>query len=306
MVFRIICLFSLSIFLFTLYIRVFKKLGQYERKEGLKSHQKKNGTITMGGILFSIIPLFFISYSNKILPIIITSILYAILGFIDDLLIIIKKNNIGVEPTIKLIVQVIIAAISFFIYLNLDLPTILDLVILKVDIKWLFGLLMLGILTSSTNAFNLTDGVDGLCSGLCIIIHIAYMIIALYKKEYEILLMLMITIIPIFVFWCFNYPKAFLFMGDTGSLYLGSFYAMTAIYLNSILAFVILSSLFIFETLSVIIQVSYYKRTKKRVFKMAPFHHHLEAIGLKEYQIDIIFYLIEFFLVFIVLYFKLY
>ena len=307
MVIKIILLISLSIFLYTLYIRVFKKLGQYEREEGLDSHKSKNGTVTMGGILFSLIPLFFISYNEKTIPIIITSILYAILGFIDDLLIIIKKNNTGIKALPKLIIQIIIAGIAFFLYLNSDLPTILDLHFFKIEIKWVFGLLMLGVLSSSTNAFNLVDGVDGLCSGLSIIIHIAFMIIAFHKLEFEIFNLLLYTLIPLFVFWCLNYPKAYLFMGDTGSLYLGSLYGIIAIYLNSLLAFIILASLFIFETLSVIMQVSYYKRTNgKRIFKMAPFHHHLEALGYKELTVDFIFYLIQIILVIIVFYFSLF
>lgn len=307
MVIRIIALFSLSIFLYTLYIRIFKHVSQYEREEGLESHKKKNGTITMGGILFSTLPLFFIAYDKKTIPIIVTSFLYAILGLIDDLLIVIKKNNEGVSPGLKFFLQVIIAGISFFLFLNSNQPTILDLYWFKIDIKWVFGLLMLFLLASSTNSFNIVDGVDGLCAGLSIIIHATFMIIALYKMELSLFYMLLITLIPIFVFWCLNFPKAFLFMGDTGSLFLGSLYVMVAIYLNSIIAFIILALLFIFETLSVIIQVTYYKKTNgRRIFKMAPFHHHLEAIGYKEISVDIIFYMIQLILAFVVLYFKLF
>ena len=115
-----------------------------------------------------------------------------------------------------------------------------------------------------------------------------------------------IVSIPLFVFWCFNIPKAYLFMGDTGSLFLGVFYSMIALYLNAIFAFIIMALIFIFEVLSVIIQVTYYKKKHKRIFKMAPFHHHLEAIGKKEWEIDLIFFIIEFFLISIVLIFHLY
>ena len=283
---KIILLFISSIFLYTLYIRIFKFIGQYERELGPSSHKNKNGTITMGGILFAGIPLLFICYDEGIIPIIFTTISYAILGFIDDLLIVIRKNNRGIPALIKLIIQIVIAGISFWMYLSLDMPTVLDLKLIQIDIKWIFGMLILGLLTSSTNAFNITDGIDGLCAGLSILIHITFIIISIYKLELNITLFLIITLIPLFVFWCFNYPKAFLFMGDTGSLYLGSIYAIISIYLNCLLGYLILSLIFIFETLSVIIQVSYFKATKgKRIFKMAPFHHHLQMSGLSEPKI---------------------
>jgi phospho-N-acetylmuramoyl-pentapeptide-transferase len=161
---------------------------------------------------------------------------------------------------------------------------------------------MLGLLTSSTNAFNITDGVDGLLAGISIIMGIGFMYIAYVQNESSIYYMLMCINIVVFIFWCFNIPKAYLFMGDTGSLALGAFYSMIAIYLDSIYAFIIMALLVIFETLSVIIQVFYFKKTKgKRIFKMAPFHHHLEAKGYNEITIDLIFYTIETILVLVVL-----
>lgn len=287
-----------SVFLYALYIRKFKGIRQYEREEGLKSHQGKTGTITMGGLIFAIVPLFFIWYDLKTLNIAITISMYAFLGFTDDLLIILRHNNKGIPPSIKLLLQVCIAGISFFLYLYTGMPTSIDLFHLHIDLKWVYGIWMLFILTSSTNAFNLTDGVDGLCSGLAILISIAFMYVAYQKNEYGVFYMIVCITIPLFVFWCFNYPKAFLFMGDTGSLFLGSFYAMLAIYLNCILLFIVIGLLFIFETISVILQVFYYKKTKgKRIFKMAPFHHHLEACGLSEVQVDLVFYVIQIILI---------
>ena len=148
------------------------------------------------------------------------------------------------------------------------------------------------------------DGVDGLCSGCSLIFGIGLMIIAFNKSEFEILYLLIAFHIVLFVFWCFNFPKAFLFMGDVGALGLGAFYAITSVYLESLTAFVIMAFLFIFETLSVILQVTYFKRTKgKRLFKMAPFHHHLEACGLKEVSIDLLFYAIQIGLVALAIFF---
>lgn len=306
MIIRVILLFILSIFLYSLYIRLFKKARQYEREEGLESHKIKNGTITMGGIIFAILPPFFIFYNEKTIPIVIIIILYFLIGFIDDLLIIINKNNLGIMPTVKLFLEVLIAGFAFYMILKSGRSTIIDLKLFSFDIKWMYGLLILFILAASSNSFNLVDGVDGLCAGLSLIIHITLIVIAFNKKEYEILWLLITILIPLFVFWCFNYPKAFLFMGDTGSLFLGGLYGIVAIYLDSILAFIILAMPFIFETLSVIIQVFYYKKTKKRIFKMAPFHHHLELCRISEFKIDLLFYFVEAVMAFIVLYFNLY
>lgn len=297
----------LSVFLYSFYIRIFKKASQYEREEGLESHKAKTGTITMGGIIFAIVPSLFFIYDSKVFSIMVIIMLYAILGFVDDLLIIIKKNNNGINPNLKFLFQVLIAGLSFFLYLNLDLPTIIKVGGLKIEVEWIYGLFMLLMLSASTNAFNITDGVDGLCVGMSMLLSGAFIYIAFQKAEYTIMYMHICQIIVLFIFWCFNYPKAFLFMGDTGSLYLGALYSLTALYLNSVLGFIIMSLLFIFETLSVIIQITYYKKTKgKRIFKMAPFHHHLEASGYSEIRVDLLFYILELILIFIVIYFQIY
>ena len=261
----------------------------------------------MGGIIFAIVPSLFFIYDSKVFSIMIIIMLYAILGFVDDLLIIIKKNNNGINPNLKFLFQVLIAGLSFFLYLNLELPTIIRLGSLKIEAEWVYGLFMLLMLSASTNAFNITDGVDGLCAGMSMLLSGAFIYIAFQKAEYTIMYMHICQIIVLFIFWCFNYPKAFLFMGDTGSLYLGALYSLTALYLNSVLGFIIMAFLFIFETLSVIIQVTYYKKTKgKRIFKMAPFHHHLEASGYSEIRVDLLFYILEIILIFIVIYFQIY
>lgn len=126
------------------------------------------------------------------------------------------------------------------------------------------------------------------------------MVIAVSKQKWDVFYLLLCFQLVLFVFWCFNLPKAFLFMGDVGSLALGGMYAMTSLYLDCLGPFIIMSGLFIFETLSVILQVFYFKRTKgKRLFKMAPFHHHLELCHFPEIGIDLLFYLIQFFLIFL-------
>lgn len=223
---------------------------------------------------------------------------FGILGFIDDLLIVLFKKNDGLSPGMKILVEIGIAAVIFFFYLKENNSTTIQFLKYQLDIKWFFGLIILWFLLASSNAWNLMDGVDGLCAGCSLVFGIGLMLIAYKEQNVEIFYMLLAFHITLFVFWCFNLPKAFLFMGDVGSLGLGAFYAITSIYLNSLAAFILMAGLFIFETLSVILQVLYFKKTKgKRLFKMAPFHHHLEACGFKELQVDLIFYIIQIILV---------
>ena len=300
---KLLTLALLSVFMYSLYVKCFKMLSQTERTLGLSSHKKKNGTITMGGILFLVLPLFFVPYSEETNMILFATIGFGILGVIDDLLIIILKKNDGLTPAFKILVEILIAGIVFFFYLKNKNNTVLSLFGFQMDIKWFFGIIILWLLLASSNAWNLMDGVDGLCAGCSLIFGIGLMILAYQMQKKDIFYLLLCFHIVLFVFWCFNFPKAFLFMGDVGSLGLGAFYAITSIYLNSVSAFILMAGLFIFETLSVILQVFYFKRTKgKRLFKMAPFHHHLEACGLKEIHIDLIFYAIQVILVFLAIY----
>ncbi len=291
---KLLILSLVSCFCYSLYVKCFRRLSQTERSLGLESHKKKNGTITMGGIIFLVLPLFFIPYTKEVRMIIFATLGFGILGILDDLLIVILKKNDGLPASLKLVVEILIAGIVFFFYLKDSQSTTIDLFGRSINLKWFFGLIILWLLVSSSNAWNLMDGVDGLCSGCSIIFGIGLAAIALKEGKQDIFYLLLAFHITLFIFWCFNLPKAFLFMGDVGSLGLGAFYAITSIYLDSILAFILMASLFIFETLSVIMQVVYFKKTKgKRLFKMAPFHHHLEACGLKEIQIDLLFYLFQ-------------
>lgn len=302
-VIKLLGLSLLSVFLYSIYVKGFKRFSQTERTLGLESHKKKNGTITMGGIIFLVLPLFFIPFSKETMMILFVALGFGILGMLDDLLIVFLKKNDGLPASFKLLVEIIISGVVFFFYLKEGEPTQLNIFSFTIELKWFFGILILWLLVSSANAWNLMDGVDGLCSGCSLVFGIGLMLIAYKENQMEILYMLIAFHITLFVFWCFNLPKAFLFMGDVGALSLGAFYAITSIYLNSVLAFILMAGLFIFETLSVILQVVYFKKTKgKRLFRMAPFHHHLEACGLKELQVDLIFYIIQIVLVFVAIY----
>ena len=301
---KLLVLSLLSTFLYSVYIKSVNKFRQTERALGLASHKAKNQTITSGGIIFLLLPLFFINYNKEILMIIAGTIGFGLLGLIDDILIIKYKNNKGISPLFKIVLQTLISGIVFFFYLKNNEATYINLFGFSIDFKWFYGFIIMWILVSSTNAWNLIDGVDGLCAGCSLIFGIGLGMIAYLEKEYELLNMMITFHIVLFVFWCFNLPKAFLFMGNIGALGLGAFYACISIYLNSITSFFIMALLFVFETISVILQVIYYKKTNgKRLFKMAPFHHHLEEVGFKEIYVDLLFYLIQIILVIIVIIF---
>ncbi len=283
------------------------KLSQSVRELGPKTHYVKAGTPTMGGIAIIIgviITIVLFGYINdwgsteyqKISLIIIPMILYGIIGFIDDLLIVVKKNNNGLSPNMKLFLQIAISVLYFYLYLNLGYDTSIDLIFTKIDVVWVYGLLVLFMFTSTTNAVNLTDGLDGLATGLVIIALIGFLLIGV-NSEIE---MLIFTLLGgLVAFLIFNRYPAAVFMGDTGSLSLGAMLASISIVLKKEILLIIIAGVFVLETLSVIAQVIYYKLTKKRIFLMAPIHHHFELKGIHEKIIVISLYMLGILLMFL-------
>lgn len=290
--------------LYSLFIKVFKKqkIGQSIRKEGPKSHINKKGTPTMGGLIFGILiligyilSLLLIEESISIYPtlvIIITILGYGILGFLDDYLIVVKHNNEGVPAKIKFIIQVIIAVIIFFILLNNNHSTIINIFGFKFDFIFIYGLFIVFFIAGTTNAVNLTDGLDGLASGTIITILIGTSIYAYYIGYVNIVVLSVISIIFIIGFMFYNIHPAKIFMGNTGSMILGALIAIIFIILKIEFLLLIMGLVLVIETLSDIIQVLYFKISKgRRVFKMAPLHHHFELCGYSEWQIDLIFWM---------------
>ena len=293
-----------EIILYSLFIKVFKKqkIGQSIRKEGPKSHINKKGTPTMGGVIFGILILIGYLLSLKLigepisiyptLVIIVTILGYGILGFLDDYLIVIKHNNAGISPSIKFIIQVIIAVIVFFILLNNNHSTVINIFGLKFDFTFVYGLFIVIFLSGTTNAVNLTDGLDGLASGTTITILIGAAIYAYYVNNTNILVLSVVSIIFIIGFMFYNIHPAKIFMGNTGSMILGAIIAVIFIILKIEFLLLVMGMVLVIETLSDIIQVLYFKLTKgKRIFKMAPLHHHFELCGYSEWQIDLIFWM---------------
>lgn len=299
--------FILTILIEPLIIPYMKRLkfGQAIRKDGPQTHQVKSGTPTMGGILFGIVTfisfiLFFTLINNDYITtnyktwllLFLPLFGYGIIGFIDDYLIVVKKTNDGLKPKMKFMLQVVIAAIFFFIYVNQGYSTEIYLTRnLVIDFKWFYGIVVFFMLVGGSNAVNLTDGLDGLASGLSAFAIATFTYVAYLTKQYEIVIFGSALIGTLLGFLVFNSHPAKIFMGDTGSLSLGAAISCMAILLKYELLLIIVGGVFVLETLSDIIQVAYFKKTKgKRFFKMAPLHHHFELSGMKESSVVLMFY----------------
>lgn len=272
-----------------------------------KEHNNKKNTPTFGGIIF-IIPSLLVSIvllifnktniSYNLLIILITFLLYGLIGFIDDYLIVKKNNNKGLSESSKFILQLIVSIIFFYLFLKAGNEPLLWIHIfnLKLNIGFLYGLFILFVLVSSSNAVNLTDGLDGLASGLSIISLITFGIITIntgWLEGYiEITLFIFTLVGSLLGFLFFNINPAKIFMGDTGSLALGSILGSIAILTRHELLLILIGFVFVIETLSCIIQRIYYKFTKKRFFLMTPIHHSFEKKGYSEVNIVRLFWLV--------------
>ncbi|GAA0365563.1 phospho-N-acetylmuramoyl-pentapeptide-transferase [Alkalibacterium iburiense] len=281
-------------------IRYFKKkqLGQVTREEGPSWHEVKSGTPTMGGvsiliavsiasILFSL--LFELETSLTLLLVFIF-IVYAAIGFLDDYIKVIMKRNLGLTSLQKLIGQ-IVAAILF--YLGVSQFTAIQVVSLPFGIELNFGifysLFVVFWLVGFSNATNLTDGLDGLLASTGFIAYASYTIIAIWQNQLEVALFTVSVMGALIGFFIFNKKPAKIFMGDVGSLALGAGLAGVSIILNQEWTLLLIGLIFVIETASVMLQVSSFKLTGKRLFKMSPIHHHFEMIGWNEWKIVIVF-----------------
>lgn len=287
--------FAISVILALIIIPILKriKVGQIERLDGPKSHLKKQGTPTMGGIIFilAIIISTIISYiyftsqgeyelANKIIPILVLTVGFGLVGFIDDFKKLVLKNTEGLKPSYKMFGLLIVSLLyTFFIVkiagngTEIIIPILKTKVLIPTFVYIPFAIL---VILATTNAVNLTDGVDGLASSVCSIIITCLTVIAMLNSVTEITIIGSIAVGCILGFLMFNLNPAKIMMGDTGSLFLGGLISAMALYLKIPLILVIIAIVPILETLSVIIQVYYYKKTGNRIFKMAPLHHHFE------------------------------
>lgn len=299
--------FAITVVLGLIIVPILRKLkvGQIERSDGPESHLKKQGTPTMGGIIIMLGIIIvtvgtYIYYklrnpelAQNLLPILGLTIGFGIIGFIDDFKKLVLKNTKGLSPSLKMLGLLIISVIYVLYLINgLNLGTEMYVPILKqyVNLPIYFYIpFAIVVILGTTNAVNLTDGIDGLSSSVCTIIITCLTIIATMFEIKEIVVFGAVVIGAVLGFLMFNIHPAKVFMGDTGSLFLGGVISGIALYLKMPLILLVIAIIPVIETLSVIIQVAYFKKTGKRVFKMAPIHHHLELSGWKENQVVMLF-----------------
>ena len=281
------------------------KFGQIEREEGLESHKAKGGTPTMGGIVFilcAVLVVYILNFSffqNPYINLLTFAFVgYGLIGFLDDYLIVVIKTNEGLKPIYKYALQSVMA-IAFYMLAKYFIPDFdtsisIPLLHMNVDLGWFYPVLVYIMFTAESNAVNLTDGLDGLATGLSMIATSVFVIFAIMNKNYEIAIYAMIIVGALLGFMYFNYHPARIFMGDTGSLALGGMLAALAVLTNQELLLILIGGVFLMETLSVVIQVVSFKTRGKRVFKMAPIHHHFEMLGWTEQQVVISFWFLGF------------
>ena len=299
MIVPVLISFALSVIMGPVVIPILRKLKmkQTEREDGVQSHLKKAGTPTMGGviILTSIVitALFYIKDYPKIIPILFVTLGFGLIGFLDDYLKVVMKRSDGLYPKQKMALQILVTAVFVFYIVRYT----------EVELTWLIPFfpgkgLDLGILTipmifivmiGTVNGVNFTDGLDGLASSVTVLVATFFTVVAIGTKS-GIEPITCAVVGALLGFLLFNVYPASVFMGDTGSLALGGFVASTAYMLQMPLFIVIVGLIYLIEVLSVIIQVTYFKKTGgKRIFKMAPIHHHFELCGWSETKVVAVF-----------------
>ena len=285
------------------------KVGQIEREDGPKSHLKKQGTPTMGGIMMIIAMLIIVTgayiylsatnqgnLANNLIPILILTIGFGVIGFIDDFKKLVLKNTKGLKPSYKML-GLLIISVAYVIYLiyglNIGTDTYIPIIKEYIDIPiYIYIPFAILVILGTTNAVNLTDGIDGLAASVSTCIITCLTIIGIIFGHQEISIFGSCVIGAVLGFLMFNLHPAKVFMGDTGSLLLGGVISAMALYLKMPLLLIIIALVPVLETISVIIQVAYFKKTGKRVFKMTPIHHHFELSGWKENKVVAVFTLL--------------
>ena len=276
------------------------KMGQTEREEGVKEHLKKAGTPTMGGviILLSILitSLFYIRSNPQIIPVLFVTIGFGLIGFLDDYLKVVMKRSDGLFPKQKMALQIVVTAIFAYYLVKVAGISLKMLVPFSggryLDLGWLAIPVLFFAVIGTVNGVNFTDGLDGLASSVTVLVATFFTVVAIGTKS-GIEPVTGAVVGALLGFLLFNVYPASVFMGDTGSLALGGFVASAAYMLQMPLFIIIVGLIYLVEVLSVIIQVTYFKKTHgKRIFKMAPIHHHFELCGWSETRVVAVFSII--------------
>lgn len=271
------------------------KFGQTVREDGPKSHLKKSGTPTMGGliILASIVitSLIYFKEFPEIAPVLFVTLGFGLIGFIDDYIKVVLKRSLGLRAWQKFALQFLVTGIFlYYIYDYTDLGTSVIFPFLgkEVEMGFMYYPLIVFMILGTVNGANFTDGLDGLASSVTVLIATFFSVVAIGLGS-GLSVISCATVGALLGFLVFNVYPAKVFMGDTGSLALGGFVASIACMLKLPLFIILVAFIYLFEVISVILQVSYFKKTGKRIFKMAPIHHHFELCGWPETKVVAIF-----------------
>lgn len=285
------------------------KFGQQVRDDGPQSHLKKAGTPTMGGII--IIVAFTLSYlkfsvvNTDFYVLLVATLGYGLIGFLDDYIKIVFKRSLGLTPRQKLLGQLVVGAFMCGLLISAGHSTSISIPGTSVSFDWtgwFYYPFIVVMMMAVTNAVNFTDGVDGLLSGTAAIALAAYAVIAMQATSIAAGVCAAAMIGAVLGFLVFNAHPAKVFMGDTGSLGIGGAVGAIAIVTKSELLFIVIGGIFVVEMLSVILQVASFKSRGKRIFKMAPIHHHFELSGWSEWRVVISFWAVGIVLAFLGLY----
>ncbi|MGM9928954.1 MAG: phospho-N-acetylmuramoyl-pentapeptide-transferase [Bacillus sp. (in: firmicutes)] len=301
--FTILTGFLITVLLSPVFIPFLRRLkfGQSIREEGPQSHQKKTGTPTMGGIVILlsialatlVMVAKYYEITTNVFLLLFVTIGFGILGFLDDFIKVVMKRNLGLTSLQKLIGQIVIAIVFYFVYKNTAGFTP-DIAIPGTDIAlhvgWFYVFIIIFWQVGFSNAVNLTDGLDGLVSGTAAIAFGAFAVLAWNAAQYDVAIFCVAVVGAVLGFLVFNAHPAKVFMGDTGSLALGGALATVALLTSTELLLVIIGGVFVIETLSVILQVASFKTRGKRIFKMSPLHHHYELCGWSEWRVVVTFW----------------
>ena len=275
------------------------KFGQSIREEGPKSHQAKSGTPTMGGIMIILAIVVATVAAAPLTPAVLLALFitlgHFVLGFLDDYIKVVKKRNLGLKAKQKMLGQILIAIVTMIVgtrVLGIDTTIWIPIADVNVDIGIGYYFLVLFVLVGTSNAVNLTDGLDGLAAGTVAIASGAYALVCYMTGHYDLAIFSVAMMMACLAFLRFNAHPAKVFMGDTGSLALGGAVAAVGILTHTEILLAVIGFVFVCEALSVIIQVISFKTTGKRVFRMSPIHHHFELGGWKETKVVFVFWMV--------------
>lgn len=272
------------------------KFGQSVRSDGPQSHLQKQGTPTMGGVMFffSFIlgTVFLAGTSSLAWFMLICALGFGLIGFVDDYIKIVKKRSLGLTAKQKLLAQMVFSVVLALAadYIGISTAVMIPLLGWNVELGVIYCFFVVFLLVGTTNAVNLTDGLDGLASGVTLIVALGYILIGWLSSNPSVMVFSAVLMGSCLGFLVFNHHPAKVFMGDTGSLALGGAVAALAIVTKTELLLPLIGIIYVAETVSDIIQVAVYKKKKVRVFKMAPLHHHFELCGWSEWKVVRVFW----------------